>query len=147
MARSKKNVTTAEAQARLKEAAAASAFDSREILDFTRALVGADIRRALADTPGMTQKKLAKSIGCSPQNISQVLNERANVTLRTLSEICSALRRHLVVRIIADDEAAPVVPLSTLKEVRRVAQGLPSRSAGEPSRPKRRQGASLRRDS
>lgn len=119
-----KALKTEEAKQRLKAAAEAEAFDPRRILGFTTALVATDIRRALDASPGMTQKQLADLVGCSKQNIGQVLNDRANVSLKTLARICAALKRHLVVRILASDEAAPLVPRASLPAVRMAAQGL-----------------------
>lgn len=124
MAKKTPEMTTKRAQDVLEAALKRNEFDADAILSLTQGLLAADIRRALADNPGMNQNKLAEMLGCSKQNISQILNERKNLTLRTLAELCEVLRRHLVVRILAEDEASPVVPVWSLPDVRLAAQGL-----------------------
>jgi len=91
------------------------------IASFHKAQIATDIRRAISKTPGLTQSKLAEVMGCSKQYIHEALNESVNFTIDTLAKFSAALGRTLVARLLAEDEAMPVIPANRLEAVRQAA--------------------------
>jgi transcriptional regulator with XRE-family HTH domain len=109
------------ARDRLRRAALKSEFDAAEIASLAKAQVALDVRRAIESSEGMNQSTLARALRCSKQYVSQILNEETNFTIETLASIGAALRRHLVVRILADDEAVVTVQRNRVQDALRIA--------------------------
>ncbi|HZE83854.1 MAG TPA: helix-turn-helix transcriptional regulator [Puia sp.] len=58
--------------------------------------VASRILAAMEDKKGMTQKKLAKLMAVSPQQISKILKGHENLTLETISKFSEALGIELI---------------------------------------------------
>ncbi|WP_205955186.1 helix-turn-helix domain-containing protein [Pantoea stewartii] len=70
-----------------------------------------DILLAMQDA-GMTQSDLAKKMGKSKSFISQILDGRRNLTLKTLSDIAFALNLDVRLNLFKDgrDVSHPIIP-------------------------------------
>lgn len=126
MAKSRK-LSLREASKLVSDAARENLFDAQEVSASAREKITLDIQRAMGDQK-TARGDLIEKTGTSKQYISGILKKidrgDFNFTIDKLAEIACALSRHLVIRILADDEASPIVPTNRLDAVRKAAYGL-----------------------
>lgn len=113
---------SAEESLRILEESPYDPYDPEEMAEFLKEQIAADIYRALK-ARNKTQSEFAKMLGCSRQYVHQILSEKGNFTIEKLAEISSALRWRLVLRLIAPDECAPIVPVNRVDGIRSFLSG------------------------
>jgi transcriptional regulator with XRE-family HTH domain len=97
--------------------------DPKFMADVSKSQVINDLLGALEESK-MSQSALARVLKKSRQYVSQLLNEKVNLTIGTLSHLSCALGRRLVVRIIRSSEAMAVVPIESLDRVKAATRAI-----------------------
>lgn len=77
----------------------ASAEDQKEFAQEGLILQVTEAIWAQLEARGWTKSDLARALGTSKSNVTQLLNGNRNLTLRTLSDICFALKAAIRVQI------------------------------------------------
>lgn len=120
------NLSPREANRLISSAARDTLFDALRVGALAREKIRLDVYRAI-DEEGLDQGALIESLGASKQYISKLLKAISrgdfNFTIGKLADLSCALNRHLTIRILSDDEAAPIVPYGRLEAVQRAAYG------------------------
>lgn len=89
----------------------------RFVTKYAKAQIVEDVLRALEEE-GINQSGLAKRLGTTRQYVSEIIREKANLSIQSLAELAGALEWQLIVRLIHPDEAMPVVPTAMLPKIR-----------------------------
>lgn len=108
--------------------------DPEFIADLAKSWIMEDVHRYLRENK-CTQSSLAKAYGSTRQHISEILNERANLTIESLARLSVAMDCELVLRIIPRDQRMWAFPADRSDEVRTLLDET------EKPRPRMRRGA------